>query len=121
MGKRLTESFRLQQKANRRKEKADREALEVPTFKNLDISYDFADNCKNIMVEVVDLLSKTEKDVPMITNIQTNCAQGQTYLITSIICPICKKEILLNKHWNCFICNAREHEKAIFNIINLVS
>ena len=119
MARKLTESFKLQAKATRRKVKADEQAKQIPNFKNLDIPYEYEENPKEISVEVIDILAKTDK----LTETQVNSIQptGQTFMISSIICPICKRVTFLNKHWNCYICDPVEHDKAIFDIKNVIN
>ena len=115
----LTESFKLQEKANRRKEKADAEAKQIPNFKNLNIPYYLSQDCKNISIIVIDILNNDKKAE---TKIDTVKKSGTNFIIEAIICPICGKTIQLNKHWNCFMCKPGDavHKKAMFDIKKVV-
>jgi len=119
MGRKLTESFKLQAKATRRKVKADEQAKQIPNFKNLDIPYIYEKVPKEISLEVIDILAKTDKRYE--THVNGIEPTGQTFMISSIICPICNREVFLNKHWNCYICDPAEHDKAVFDIKKVVN
>ena len=119
MGRKLTESFKLQEKANRLREKADAEAKQIPNFKNLGIPYYMSENCKDISIIVIDILGN---DKSAETKINTVKQSGTNFVIETIICPLCNKPIHLNKYWNCFMCNPKDnqHKKVMFDIKKVV-
>ena len=114
MAKRLTESFKLQEKGVRRKLKKAIWDKAVPSFKNLEIDVEYKDDYERLLVTVTDILNLEER--PMISRIKNICCYGSNYLITNIQCPLCGKNIAINRYWNCFICECTEHEKKIFEI-----
>ena len=100
MTTRLTESIKNIERDYKKKIKRDAYLKLVPTFRNLDISV--GQKKKDVILFVTDILNVDEKiKVSEINSLQK---KGSSKLITSIICPCCKKSIELNKHWNGYIC-----------------
>jgi len=118
MGKRLTEAFKLQVIAMRKAQKKAKQEKQRPTFRNLDIPYDRCTS-KDIRVTVTDIVNTEEK--AKITSAVTVDQTGSTYIIKSIICPVCQKNVELNQKWNAYICPKNElHNKKVFEITNVV-
>lgn len=118
MGRRLTESFKLQMKGVRKKAKKDRQEKQVPTFKNLGLEYKQIED-KNIEIMVSDILSNTEKDLKSL--VLRVVPMGSTYIVDCIRCPICNKPVDLDRRWEGFVCQKCEtHEKKIYEILNVV-
>ena len=114
MGKRLTQSFKLLEKDYRTKVKRDRWEKDKPTFKTFNISYLFKDNFDSIRLIVTDVLNL---DAPTRqTKIMGVSKKGSDYIISSIVCPICNKILVINKYWNCYFCESEEHGRKIFEI-----
>lgn len=117
MTKRLTESVKLIQKAYRRKMKKQRWEKTVPSFKNLGMTVKCADFTDEINLVVTNLLEIEEKAV--YAKINGVSEFGSNYLISSIKCPFCHKPLIINRHWNCFICSGGEHERKVFEILRV--
>jgi len=118
MGKRLTESFKLQVKAMRRKLKKAKVEKQRPTFKNLDIAYERATD-KEIKIVVTDVMNTQEKE--RITSAVSVDPTGSTFIIKSILCPFCNKTLELNQSWGAYICPKNEmHEKKVFEICRVI-
>jgi hypothetical protein len=118
MGKRLTESFKLQVKAMRRKQKKAKVEKQRPTFKNLDISYDRA-NETDIKVVVSDVMNVQEKE--RITSAVSVDPTGSTFIIKGILCPFCNRKLDLNHSWGAYICPKNDaHEKKVFEICRVI-
>jgi len=96
------------------KVKKERWLQTVPSFRNLKIDFCYGKECKRLRIIVTDLLDIEEKN--KFSTIHNVSNQGGTYVITSIICPVCKKPVSLNIHWNSYICECKEHERKIFEI-----
>ena len=114
MAKRLTESFKLQEKGVRRKLKKEIWEKAIPSFKNLKIDIEYKEGYEQLQLTITDILNIEER--AMYSKIKNICCYGSNYLITNIQCPLCGKNIEINRHWNCFICECTEHEKKIFEI-----
>jgi len=114
MGKRLSESVKLIEKGYRRKMKKERWEQTSPSFKNFKIDNHFKTHINDIRITVTDILQIKERE--RFSKISEVSPHGSNYLITSIICPICRNPILLNKHWNSFICDNPIHERKIYEI-----
>jgi len=118
MGKRLTESFKLQMIATRKKAKKAKQEKQRPTYKNLDISYDKSDG-KDVKVAVTDIIDIASRET--ITSATLVDPTGTTFIIKSIECPICHKDAPFNLRWNAYICPKNEvHAKKIFEITHAV-
>ena len=118
MSKRLTESFRLQMQATRKKARKERQEKQLPTFKNLEIPYSKV-NDKNITILVSNIMDMKEKNCKSL--VLSVKAKGQTYIINSIRCPICQKPIPYNEKWNSFVCDKNEvHDKKIYEILQVL-
>jgi len=114
MGSRLTESVKLIEKAFRRKAKKERWLQTTPSFRNFKVDIEYAKNCTGLSIKVTDLLDVESKSKT--SAIHDVARQGGTYIVTSIICPICNRPVSLNKHWNSYICECKEHPRMIFEI-----
>ena len=112
------ESVKLIEKAYRKKMKKQRWQKTLPSFKNFDIDIDEAQYFEQIRIIVTNLLDSDEK--PRFSRIHSLQETGATFVFSSIICPICRKPINLNYHWNSFICNCKEHDKKIYEISKVV-
>jgi len=114
MGKRLTESFKLQMIATRKKAKKAKVEKQRPTYKNLDIPYSKSSG-EGVQVVVTDIMNIAEKE--RLTKAILVDATGTTFIIKSIECPFCHKEIPLSLKWQAYICpKCEQHEKKIFEI-----
>jgi len=69
----------------------------------------------NFDVSVTNLLNIADKS-KIITNVNSIDEKG---LILSIKCPVCGKDIELNRHWNAYLCFNSEHGRMIFEISNI--
>jgi len=114
MAKRLTESFKLQMKGYRRKVKKEFWDKAVPTFKNFEIDFDYRNHIDDLQLHITDIVDV--KAPIRKTKINTLSQYGATYLINSIICPVCGNIITINRHWNCYFCENDEHGRKIFEI-----
>ena len=118
MGKRLTEAFKLQMIATRKKAKKAKQEKQRPTFKNLDIPYEKAES-KDVKVAVTNILNVQEREA--ITTATLVDPTGSTFIIKSVQCPICHKDVPFNIRWNAYICPKNEvHAKKIFEITHAV-
>jgi len=114
MGKRLTESFKLQMIATRKAAKKAKMEKQRPTFKNLKVGYDRA-TANDIQVVVTNALVVDERE--QTTKAVLVDATGSTFIIKSIECPICHKEAPINPAWNGYICPKNDqHEKKVYEI-----
>lgn len=115
MGRRkLRDIYKMQILSVKRKAKKDKVNAQVPTFKNLEIDYSRT-NDKNINIVVTDILNATEKNYK--TVVLATDKKGSTFIVKKIRCPICKATLVLNEHWQCFICQQNEqHPKKCFEI-----
>lgn len=118
MSRTLTEIFKIQIKSVRRKAKKDRQDKQLPTFKNLEIPYSKV-NDKNIIIIVSNIMDIKEEDCKtLVLNVQP---RGQTYIISSIRCPVCQKPIPYDERWNSFVCDKNDvHDKKIYEILKVV-
>jgi len=90
----------------------------VPSFRNFEIDIEEAKYFEQIKIVVTNLLDAEEK--PRFSKIHSLQEAGATFILSSIICPVCRKPISLNNHWNGFICNCKEHEKKVYEICKVV-
>jgi len=114
MGKRLNESVKLIEKAYRRKMKKERWDQTFPSFKSFKIDNHFNSHTEDLRITVTDILKIDERE--RFSKISNLTPHGSNYIISSIVCPICRHPALLNKHWNSFICNNPDHERKIYEI-----
>lgn len=111
----LREQFKIQILSVKRQAKKDRQEKGVPTFRNLEISYDRV-NDNNIGLVVSDILEREEKQYKSL--VLATDKTGATFIITKIKCPACGATLALDKKWMCFICSNPEHKKKSFEIIS---
>jgi len=90
----------------------------VPSFRNFEIDVEEAKYFSQIRIVVTNLLDAEES--ARFSRIHSLKEAGATFILESILCPICHKPINLNYHWNCFICNCNEHEKKVYEISKVV-
>jgi len=114
MGKRLTQAFKLLEKDYRKKVKKDRWEKDIPTFKTFDIPYTQRKNLDNMRLLVTDVLN-VEAPLRNSRVIEVS-KRGSDYIISSIVCPLCSKILVINRHWNCYFCESEEHGRKIFEI-----
>jgi len=114
MGKRLTQSFKLLEKDYRKKVKKDRWDKDIPTFKTFDIPYTYRNHVEDIKIKVTDVMN-VEAPIRK-SKVITVRKRGSDYIIESIVCPLCDKILVINKHWNCYFCERGEHGRKIFEI-----
>jgi len=119
MAKRLSESVKLIEKGFRRKVKKERWEQTTPSFRNLNIETHYKNDYDNIRVSITDLLDIEDTRI-IVTKISNISPYGSNYVISNIECPTCRKQIKLNRHWNCYICECPEHDKKIFEIKDVV-
>jgi len=119
LGSRLTEGAKLIEKSYRKKMRKQIWKKTVPSFRNFKIDVDEVIYFQQMKLVITNLLDIDEP--PNYSKINTLNNTGATILITSIICPVCKKPIFLNEYWNSFICEqCEEHEKKIYEITRVV-
>jgi len=115
MGK-LKDMFSSQIREYGRYEKKKKWEQTTPKFINhnitpLDIETIGLSNFKVIVTDILD----TEDKRHIFTKV-SNVDRGG--LILSIKCPFCSNDIVLNKHWNAYMCS-NGHSKKIFEIVNI--
>lgn len=76
---------------------------------------EYANYIDEFRITVMDLLG--EEELKIFTKIHNVTPHGSNFLISSIVCPYCKRTVVINKHWNCFICTDKEHGKKVFEIL----
>ena len=118
MGKRLSESTKLIERAYRKKMKKQKWQKTIPSFKNLNIDASEAFYFKQIQIVITNLLDVDEK--ARFSRIHEIKPAGATYIITSVVCPFCKKPAYINFYWNSFMCFDEEHDKKIYEITRVV-
>ena len=118
MGSRLTESVKLIEKGYRRKMKKERWEKTTPSFRNFEIDISYKRKYREIDLTITDILDIEDKRI-IKSKIASIEQYGSNYLITAIDCPACGNQIKLNKHWNCFICECKEHPKKSFEISSI--
>ena len=90
----------------------------IPSFRNFKIDVEEARYFEQIRIVVTNLLDAEEK--PRFSKLHGIQESGATYIMSSIICPVCRRPVYLNHHWNGFICNCNEHEKKVYEICRVV-
>jgi len=90
----------------------------VPSFRNFEVEFEEAQYFEQLRIIVTNLLDTEE--TPRYSKIHSLRCTGSTFIMESILCPICQQPIFLNYHWNCFICNCGEHEKKVYEICRVV-
>jgi len=118
MGRRLTEAFKLLEKEYYKKARKEKWDKALPTFKNLNIDPQYKDTYNKLIISVTNLLDTKEKSCT--TKINNIAPRGTNYIITNIKCPLCNKNIKINRHWNCYICQCPEHGKKVFEINKII-
>jgi len=114
MGKRLTQAFKLLEKDYRLKVKKERWDKGIPTFKTFDIPFELRKSLEDITLYVTDVLN-VESPTRESRVIKVD-KKGSTYMITSIVCPVCNQILVINKHWHCYFCEDISHGRKIFEI-----
>lgn len=71
-----------------------------------------------LKLKVTNLLDIEEK--PLYTKINGISQYRSTYIISHIICPYCKEPIEINKHWNAYFCECKDHCKKVFEIAEVI-
>jgi len=116
MGK-IKDMFATQIKEHKNYEKKQRWEKTKPRFIYYDITLQKVNDVglQELDIVVTDILDINDKR-RIITKAKTFDENG---LILKITCPICGKDVKLNKHWNAFICDSTEHEKKVYEIKNI--
>ena len=90
----------------------------VPSFRNFKIDVEEVRYFNQLRIVVTNLLDAEEN--PRYSKIHSLREAGATFILESIICPVCRNPVHLNQHWNSYICECTEHEKKIYEISRVV-